>query len=479
VVFLPRPSILTLALLSLAVVALCVGWGWSRVQRPFDLAYEVDLSGAAEGRLDVTLRASGQPPGTLRLVRPGGLFDDAAGGVAVTPLAAWNFTLEGKRGAPLPMRPQGRGWTVDGMGRGGALQYRVTLPPPGSASSDIRVHLSARRGGGLRVAGFHLFLVPEDARIRALTVRFTGGPTAAPGLLATPWPAVGTPDGIVHAPTDLRDLTDALLAWGDPRLREQEVAGCAVRLAVRGDWAFSDAELAHLVARVGETEIAFFGAPPHPSMLVLVDANPLPAAAGFPYYGLHVGHSLLLLLDPSATWNDLKDKAASLIAHEMFHGWLGEEIRQQGTEMNWFVEGATSWYAARLLVDAGIWTAARAREVVGGRVEAHYVNSPLRGRETIAAAARGLLRDGETTRYAYAGSTLAAQQFDAWLAGRTGRDHPLDAILRDLHARRADGPLTRATLEAAVRRSCRVDCREWLDAHVYGNEPLLPPAALF
>ncbi len=468
-----------LALPALAVGALCAWWGWSRVQRPFDLDYEVDLGGAAQGRLDVTLRVTGRPPGTLRLIQPGGLFHEAAGGVAVAPLAAWNFTREGGRGAPLAVRPQGRGWTVDGLSQGGALQYRVTLPPPGPADPDIRAHLSARRGAGLRVAGFHLFLVPEEARVGRLAVRFTGGPAAAPGRLAAPWPTAGAPEGIVHLPTGLRDLTDALIAWGDPRLREREVAGCAVRLAVRGDWAFSDAELERLVARIGAAEIAFFGAPPHPSMLVLIDANPLPAAAGFPYYGLHVGHSLLLLLDPAAARSDLEDKAASLIAHEMFHGWLGEEIRQQGTEMNWFVEGATSWYAARLLVDAGVWSAARAREVVGGRVEAHYLGSPLRGRETIAGAARGLLRDGETTRFAYAGSTLAAHQFDAWLAGRTGRDHPLDAVLRDLHARRADGPLTRDALEGSVRRLCRVDCRAWLDAHVYGNEPLPPPAALF
>jgi len=475
----PRPLILLSALAALAAVALCAWWGWSRVRRPFDLAYEVDLSGAAQGRLDVTLRATGRPPGTLRLVQPSGLFHDAAGGVVVTPLAAWNFTLEGGRGAPLAVRAQGRGWSVSGLGRGGAVQYRVTLPAPGAASPDIRAHLSARSGAGLRVAGFHLFLVPDDAPVRGIAVRFTGGPAAAPGRLAAPWPTVGAPDGIVHAPTDLRDLTDALIAWGEPRLREREVAGCAVRLAVRGDWAFSDAELERLVARIGETEAGFFGAPPHPSMLVLVDVNPLPAAAGFPYYGLHVGHSLLLLLDPSAGWSDLEDKAASLIAHEMFHGWLGEGIRQQGTEMNWFVEGATSWYAARLLVEAGIWTPARAQAVVGGRVDAHYVNSPLRGRETLAAAARGLLRDGETTRFAYAGGALAAQQLDAWLAARTGREHPLDAVLRDLHARRAAGPLTRATLEASVRRLCRADCGAWLDAHVYGNEPLPPSAAMF
>ncbi|MHB8077817.1 MAG: M1 family aminopeptidase [Candidatus Krumholzibacteriia bacterium] len=473
------PSILARFLAALAVVALCVWWGWSRVQRPFDLDYAVDLSGAAQGRLDVTLRATGRPPGTLRLALPTGLFLDAPGGVVVTPLAAWNFTLDGERGAPLPIRPQGRGWAVDGMAQGGALQYRVTLPPPDAANPDLRAHLSVRSGEGLRVAGFHLFLVPDDARIHALTVRFIGGPAAAPDRLATPWPAAGTPDGIVHTPTDLRDLGDALVAWGEPRLREQEVAGCAVRLAVRGDWAFPDTALERLVARIGAAEIAFFGTPPHPSMLLLVDANRLPAAAGFPYCGLHVGHSLLLLLDPSAGGNDLEDKAASLIAHEMFHGWLGEEIRQQGTEMNWFVEGATSWYAARLLVAADIWTTARAREVVGGRVDAHYVNSPLRGRLTLAAAARGLLRDGETTRFAYAGGALAAQQLDAWLAGRTGRAHPLDAVLRDLYARRAAGPLTRATLEGSVRRLCRVDCHGWLEAHVYGNEPLPPPATMF
>ncbi len=470
-----RLALLALLLVAAAAAALRLRAG----PPPLDLAYEVDLAGAGAGRLDVTLRVGGRPPRALRLVRPGGLFHDAAGGSALAPLAAWSLTRDGGRGGPLELAPDGRAWSLRGAdARGAVVQYRVALPADGRPGDDIRAHLTARSGGGFRAAGFHLFLVPESARVGALTVRFAGAPAGPGARLAAPWPAAGAPDGIVYAPRDLRDLTDAVVAWGDLRLHEQEVGGCALRLAVRGEWAFADAELARLLARLGRAEVEFFGGPPHASMLVLVDRNPL-AGGDFPYYGLHVGHSVLLLLDPDLGWTDLEDKAASVAAHEMFHGWLGEEIRQEGGDLNWFVEGVTSWCTARVLVESGVWTAARAEEVVGGRVDQHYAGSPLRGRESIAAAARGLLRDGETTRYAYAGGTLAAWQLDAWLSAQTGRRHPLDDVLRDLFARRADGPLTRMRLEAALRRAGGRGAGGWLERHVYGTEPLPRPVPMF
>ncbi len=474
-----RPR-LAMALVALGLIALAAVWGRQRVRAPTELAYAVELEGAARGQVDVTLQARGPLPRRLRLEQPGGLFHDPRGGATVTPLAAWNLSGDGRRGAPLVLRPEGRAWTlIDAGPHGAVVQYRLTLPHGGAADADIRAHLSRCSGTGARVAGFHVFLLPEALPVGAISVRFVGAPGGGAARLAVPWPGAGSPDGIVYAPRDVRDLTDALVAWDDLRLHEQDIGGCTVRLGVRGTWAFADRELARLLLRLGEAEIAFFGSPPHRSMLILVDSNPLRGGTGFEYYGLHVGHSVLLLLDPALGWNDLADKVASVAAHEMFHGWLGEEICPQSSDLNWFIEGATSWYTARLLVDSGVWTARRAEEVVMGRIAQHYAHSPLRGRVSIAEAARGMLRDGETTRFAYAGGTLAAERLDAWLAERSGRTHPLDAVLRDLFARRGEGPLTRERLERALRRAQGADAHAWLDRHVYGIEPLPCPAAMF
>lgn len=461
-------------------------WASLRGERPLDLAYTVDLTEAAAGRLTVTMAFGGTVPRTLTLARPAGLFGDAAGRPPVSELAAWNHTQDGSRGAPLPWQADGDRWRVDASSARGAaasVRYTVTLAPPPAGSADIRGHVSAAAPGGWRAGAFHLFLVPEGTATRAVAVRFVnaaGAGAGGAGRLAAPWPAGGTADGVIYRPADLDDLANALLAEGDLRVREEDAGGCTLRIALRGAWDFPDAELGRLLRRLAAAEVAFFGGAPQPSALVLVEPNPLPAAAGFDYLGLHAGHSVLLLLEPRTTWADLADKAASVAAHELFHGWLGEAIRPAGPDLAWFVEGATTWYTARFLVETGTWTAERAEWVVGARIDQHYARSALLGRETVAGAAADLLRDGETTRFAYAGGCLAAASLDAWLAGEdAGARHPLDAVLRDLYARRAEGPLDRAALEAAARRAAGRDCGPWLDQFVYGKQVLRRPVPMF
>jgi len=498
-------------------------WASSRGERPLDLAYTVDVAEAAAGRLTVTLALGGTVPRTVALGRPAGLCGGAAGRPPVTELAAWNHTQDGGRGAPLPWRADGDRWLVDASSAGGAagpaaalpwggpaagdaggdgdvrgaggernaalarpaasVRYTVTLPPPPAGGADIRGHISVAVPGGWRAGAFHLFLVPEGTATRAVAVRFVdasrpGG--AGAGRLAAPWPAGGTADGVIYRPAGLDDLANALVAGGDLRLREEDAGGCTLRIALRGAWDFPDAELGRLLRRLAAAEVAFFGGAPRPSALILVEPNPLPAAAGFDDLGLHAGSSVLLLLEPRTAWSDLADKTASVAAHELFHGWLGEAIRPAGSDLAWFVEGATAWYTARLLVETGIWTADRAEGVVGARIDQHYARSALLGRETVAGAAADLLRDGQTTRFAYAGGCLAAASLDAWLAGEgAGTRHPLDAVLRDLYARRAEGPLDRAALEAALRRAAGRDGGPWLDRFVYGKEALRRPVPMF
>jgi predicted metalloprotease with PDZ domain len=374
---------------------------------------------------------------------------------------------------------------------------------------------------GLRIAGAQLFAVPTTAEVAAVRVQFLGG---WDGHLAVPWAAepsprdaagVSAPDYLpaanpagggatageassldlagladpdtvqpaplvpVYRPQGLRDLWNGFLAWGDLRVSEVPVAGCPVRLAVSGDWLFEDDDLRWLLSRIAHAELDFFGSAPQPSILCLVAANPVSAADGFEYYGVHAGHSLLLFLDPRTSWADLGEKAASVAAHEMFHGWLGEAIRQEDPGLIWFVEGVTTWCTPRLLEAAGIWTRERSEQVLGGRIERDYFGSELLGRTSLASAAAEVMVDGATTRFAYAGGSLAAAALDAWLARTTGSAHPLDDVLRLLYERREEGVLTRPALEAAVRAVAGDDCAPWLDAYVYGKETLPHLDSLF
>ena len=64
------------------------------------------------------------------------------------------------------------------------------------------------------------------------------------------------------------------------------------------------------------------------------------------YFGLRFNASMILLLDPRSARDRLEKEPAALCAHEFFHSWIGELVRQRGYEMNWFVEGVATLWAA-------------------------------------------------------------------------------------------------------------------------------------
>jgi predicted metalloprotease with PDZ domain len=518
----PRPARRHGLRLLLLVLALG-GTAWlvlPRPAHPLHLDYEVDLQGARQGRLTVLLRLEGDLPAPLALAFPA-RPDPGYEMAAVTLLSAGHPGPDGDPGRPVAPERSGQGWILHPLGASVLeVAYQVELTAASSLEEDIRRHVNVVDSSGFRISGAQLFAVPAAGEVATVRVQFVGG---WDGRLAVPWPVepsprdaagVSAPDYLpaaspggaasggetsrldlaglappdtvqpaplapVYRPQDLRDLWNGFVAWGDLRVSEVPVAGCPVRLAVSGDWLFGDDDLGWLLSRIARAELEFFGSAPQPSILCLVATNPVDAAEGFDYYGVHAGHSLLLFLDSRTSWAELGEKAASVAAHEMFHGWLGEAIQQEDPSLIWFVEGVTTWCTPRMLEAAGIWTRARSEEVLGGRIERDYFGSELLGKVSLAAAAAEVMVDGVTTRFAYAGGSLAAAALDAWLAGTTGSRHPLDDVMRHLYAHREEGPLTRPALEAAVRAVGGGDCAPWLDAYVYGKETLPRLDSLF
>lgn len=485
----------TLAAATLIGLALVRPGGSHRL----DLDYTIALSEVTQGHLAITLLMSGSLPEPCRLVLP--LRDtpldlESSGPGAPTLLVqeASHLRRDGSVSHTLSLTQDGNGWLLHH--RGGDLtrmSYLVDLPRTSSLVEDIRLHLTGPLNDGFQAAGYHLFLVPDRCDSCQVSVRFRD---AKGGQLAVPWRrhralASGAVSGnvgnippndsqdTVFYPSDLRDLYASLLAWGDLRLLTREVSGCTLRLGVGSSWLFSDHDLARLMERIAGAEIEFFGSAPHPVILCLIAPNPIRAREGFEYYGVHVGHSLQLFLDPETTYADLTERAANVAAHEMFHGWLGEAIMQDDTQMLWFVEGVTTWFATRFLQETGLWNSWRAENVVGERIDQNYYDNPLLGEMSVAEAAAGIMSNATTTRFAYAGGALAAANLDRWLATTSGAIRPLDEVLQHLYQHRDGTPLTRGDLVTAVGAVTGADCNEWLDLYVYGKETLPRLETLF
>ena len=510
-----RLAVLLTAVAVLAVAVLAVLPGGPP---PVDLTYAIDLGEAPRGSLIVTVGMTGDLPRELELAFATGIFGDAGNGVHPHSPTAGALDPDGRLLRTLPVERSGEGWVLATGGAGRvAFTYRVDLARTTGQEPDIRRHISTPVAGGLRAAGYEVFLAPVGVEVQDITVTITN---PAELSVLVPWPSLvkgvlaarARPDSLAKAhlgagqgylpagpppppaaagdapaaltavpaasrqyhPRNLQDLGNALLVCGDIRIASTDVRGCTIQYATDRRWRFPDAEALDLVRRIARTQIGFFGSAPASPITVLLGANEVTAADGFDVYGVHTGSSILVLIDADATWGELEERAASVISHEMFHGWLGEAIPQSDPATLWFTEGATTWFAARMLTAAGIWSPELARRTLEARLDRDYRANPLLGRMSVATAAAGVMAEAGQVRFAYAGGVAVCMALDQWLGTASGLDRPLDAVLRRLYETRGDEPLSRASLEAAIHAVTGVDCGWWLDEHVYGKTALPP-----
>ena len=178
-------------------------------------------------------------------------------------------------------------------------------------------------------------------------------PPIRPSDRPPPPPGAGQP---LLPPRDLADLNNALLVCGDIRTATTQARDCVIQLA-------TDRRLA--VHRRGRPWI-WCGASPAPRWASSArphepDHGPAVRQRGTAaerVRRLRRAHRQFGA-GPDRPRNHLRPARGargSVIAHEMFHGWLGEAIRQTDPATLWFTEGATTWYAARMLTAAGIWS---------------------------------------------------------------------------------------------------------------------------
>ncbi len=501
-----------LAVLTVLLASTYALVGRPRIAEPVKLTYEIDLTAAATGRLVITMICDGDLPESLDLVLPPGVFGNPAGGVRARDPQAHELGPDGRQVRPLHVRSVEDGWRLETSGsRRTGFIYTVDLSATPGSEQDVRRHISTPVAGGVRAAGFEIFLEPLGVAVSDLTV-LVHNPADMP--LLVPWPALvrnegprrsasdaslgfgqgyrpaedtslatsletpaaaaPVPANLMFHPRDLADLNNALLVCGDIRTLTTQAGDCVIQLATDRDWLFADEAALDLVRRIARTEMGFFGSAPTDQITVLLSANDITGSERFDVYGVHTGSSVLVMLDAETTWGMLEEQAASVIAHEMFHGWLGEAVRQTDPAMLWFTEGATTWYAARMLTAAGIWRPDHARGVLGARLDRDYAGNGLLGRMPVATAAADVMASNEQVRYGYAGGVTACMALDEMLAEASGRTRPLDEVMRRLYTEHRGQPLTRLKLEETVAAVTGVRCGVWLDTYVYGKTTLPP-----
>ena len=441
----------------------------ARPEAPTEFAYQVRVLDASQARLEVELTLSDLKPGKLEL-------GFSANAVASTAPASKSRVREavGPAGSS-PIEKVDGGWTIPHGAGELKVRYEVSLQAGRDGKAFADEALSAMDLTGGRILGSDLFLFPLDVPPRTIVVDWE---------LPDGW-RMENPyriDDTRSAPPNLSALYATATSVGQHRIIRRDLRGYEISIAIRGGFRFGDDALANNILEIVDHQLEFFGRAPDRNYLFIVEPHPhSDDPKQLHYFGLHFNASMILLLDSRSVRQRLQKEPAALCAHEFLHSWIGELVRQESYDMNWFIEGVATLYADRALLatrklDYGSWTESM-REAWAD----HWRDSELRRTTSVARAGAIVLQNAEYTRMLYTGGRLLALALDFEIQARTSNYQSLDDLLRALVDRAFNDPrfrLTHTTLIEELRILTGSDFTEWLDRHAWGTDELPLPASI-
>jgi predicted metalloprotease with PDZ domain len=235
--------------------------------------------------------------------------------------------------------------------------------------------------------------------------------------------------------TRMRELKRSIGVGGDFRIVTGNAAGKPVRVAVRGTWEFTDAELAAMARRVIEIQRDFWNDHTQENYLVtLVPIAEGPGAISIGGTGLADSFALF------ATENVRIERLRGILAHEYFHNWnppkLGR-MPEPEQQMYWFSEGFTEYYTYVLLHRGGLINEAEMAGQFNDLIREYYL-SP-HSTEPNERIVRDFWSDGRVQRLPYLRGFMLAMNWNAAIKQRSENKHSLDDVMHDLLRSSAGG----------------------------------------
>jgi predicted metalloprotease with PDZ domain len=283
--------------------------------------------------------------------------------------------------------------------------------------------------------------------------------------VAAPWAAVlGVPGAF-----DVRDrnsLINNSLVVGPVPPTTIRAGAFTFQLALLGPAASGRAEIEGALSPVLQEFIRIFPSTPPSQYLMTVfraaepDAEAYAASTAF-------SEAEDLLPDNRLGW-------AQTLAHELFHAWNGHAIHAaSASDLQWFSEGVTDYYATRTLAKAGLIGESefiRRMEHVLGRY-LYFRSAPAFDGVTLRAAGT---RKGTYRLGVYDGGWTIGLCLDMQIRTASRGSHSLDDVMRSLYER-FGVPGTAVAYDDVVRTAAAATGTSWDDffrRYVDGNETL-------
>ena len=270
-----------------------------------------------------------------------------------------------------------------------------------------------------------------------------------------------------HEGLTLAQVWSSVTVAGDFRVLRSSDG--ATRIAIRGQWSFSDAEFAQQVEQIIAGQRAFWGDAPEPFLVTVLQ---LEAPENWiSIGGTGLGDAFAFFATPNAQARPIM----RTLAHEALHTWIphriGEAPDENEAAQYWLSEGFTDFYTPRLLVRDGLWTPADFAADLNEMLAA-YAQSPVRA-EPNARVVADFWNDQDVQKLPYQRGRLLAMIWDARLR-TSGRDFD-DVVLAMRQRARSDTQHRAVETFPETAAVLSLDTGSDLARFVEAGEPILLP----
>jgi predicted metalloprotease with PDZ domain len=275
-----------------------------------------------------------------------------------------------------------------------------------------------------------------------------------------------------HPGMQLGRVWASVTVGGDYRVRRALDAN--IRVAIRGEWRFTDQAFITEVNEIITGHRNFWGDRTSP-YLVTVTQTAAPNPNWLSIGGTGLDDAFAFFATPNAELAPI----ARTLAHESFHTWTPGRIgglNQDATEPlgYWLSEGLTDFYTGRMLVREGLWTPQDFANDFNEMLSA-YAQSPVRTAPNTRIQA-DFWSDRDVQQLPYQRGRMLATIWDRRLSAN-GRN--LDWVVREMRERAIAGDPARAPeMFPIVMASAGVDISADIETYVDRGEAVLLPEDL-
>ena len=344
------------------------------------------------------------------------------------------------------------------------VRYRVIQdwegPPTATGSNPYRPVVQP---GYFHLIGHAALIVPRIDEAAPVRLRVRGIPSA--------WRFASD---LEHAGATLRNVGESVSVGGDFRVLRS--ADGKMRLAIRGEWSFTDQAMFDQLAAIIAAHNEFWGDEREPYLVTTIQLK-TPNAGTRSIGGTGLSDAFAFFATP----NGEAERITRTLAHEGLHSWIPRRVGGMPDEDEalyyWLSEGFTDFYTARLLVRQGLWGPAEFAADLNVALN-DYARSPARSANN-ARVLEAFWTDRDVQRLPYQRGRLLATIWDARLRAANS-DRNLDDVMHDMRAwaRSGDQRIAGELFPIASEQSGLV-LGDDLQTYIESGAPILLPAAVF